>query len=261
MMNKKQSPMPSVAKYLLMMPLAGLLIAGNAVKASPMKLLDGISENAVTSKSGEETRSQAEANGLTSSKTVTSKEDNTQFNEKKNEVKEKKAFVGVEQMPQFQGGENALMDYLSQNIRYPKVAAENGIQGRVTVRFIIDETGLVTDAVVIKGLDPSCDQEAIRVVKAMPKWIPGKQNGEVVPVYYTLPISYRLTGPEKPKLESQNLLIIVDGKEVSPEEFQKINASDIQSVNILKGKSAIDAYGEKAQNKQGAIVIHLKKNR
>ena len=261
MMNKKQSPMPSVAKYLLMMPLAGLLIAGNAVKASPMKLLDGISENAVTSKSGEETRSQAEANGLTSSKTVTSKEDNTQFNEKKNEVKKKKAFVGVEQMPQFQGGENALMDYLSQNIRYPKVAAENGIQGRVTVRFIIDETGLVTDAVVIKGLDPSCDQEAIRVVKAMPKWIPGKQNGEVVPVYYTLPISYRLTGPEKPKLESQNLLIIVDGKDVSPEEFQKINASDIQSVNILKGKSAIDAYGEKAQNKQGAIVIHLKKNR
>lgn len=105
---------------------------------------------------------------------------------------EEKPFVGVEQMPQFPGGERELMSYLSKNIKYPTIAAENGIQGRVTLRFVVSKTGDITDVNVIKGLDPSCDKEAIRVVKSMPKWIPGKQNGRNVPVYYTLPVSFRL---------------------------------------------------------------------
>lgn len=105
---------------------------------------------------------------------------------------EEKPFVGVEQMPQFPGGEKELMTYLSKNIKYPTIAAENGIQGRVTLRFVVSKTGDITDVNVIKGLDPSCDKEAIRVVKNMPKWIPGKQNGRNVPVYYTLPVSFRL---------------------------------------------------------------------
>lgn len=105
---------------------------------------------------------------------------------------EEKPFVGVEQMPQFPGGERELMSYLSKNIKYPTIAAENGIQGRVTLRFVVSKTGDITDVNVIKGLDPSCDREAIRVVKSMPKWIPGKQNGRNVPVYYTLPVSFRL---------------------------------------------------------------------
>ena len=105
---------------------------------------------------------------------------------------EEKPFVGVEQMPQFPGGEGELMKYLSKNIHYPTIAAENGIQGRVTLRFVVSKTGDITDVTVLKGLDPSCDKEAIRVVKSMPNWIPGKQNGRNVPVYYTLPVSFRL---------------------------------------------------------------------
>lgn len=105
---------------------------------------------------------------------------------------EEKPFVGVEQMPQFPGGEAALMQFLSKNIKYPTIAAENGIQGRVTLRFVVSKTGNITDVTVLKGLDPSCDKEAIRVVKSMPNWIPGKQNGRNVPVYYTLPVSFRL---------------------------------------------------------------------
>lgn len=105
---------------------------------------------------------------------------------------EEKPFVGVEQMPQFPGGEKELMAYLSKNIKYPTIAAENGIQGRVTLRFVVSKTGDISDVSVLKGLDPSCDKEAIRVVKAMPKWIPGRQNGRNVPVYYTLPVMFRL---------------------------------------------------------------------
>jgi protein TonB len=105
---------------------------------------------------------------------------------------EEKPFVGVEQMPQFPGGERELMGFLSKNLKYPTIAAENGIQGRVTLRFVVSKTGEITDVNIIKGLDPSCDKEAVRVVKTMPKWIPGKQNGRNVPVYYTLPVVFRL---------------------------------------------------------------------
>jgi protein TonB len=77
-------------------------------------------------------------------------------------------------------------------LKYPTIAAENGIQGRVTLRFVVSKTGEITDVNIIKGLDPSCDKEAVRVVKTMPKWIPGKQNGRNVPVYYTLPVVFRL---------------------------------------------------------------------
>lgn len=101
-------------------------------------------------------------------------------------------FLTVEQMPQFPGGEKELMAYLAKNIKYPTVAAENNIQGRVTLKFVVSKTGAVTDIQIIKGFDPSCDKEALRVVKAMPKWIPGKQNGQNVNVYYTLPVTYRL---------------------------------------------------------------------
>ncbi len=103
-----------------------------------------------------------------------------------------KPFQAVEQMPQFPGGEKELMTYLAKNIKYPTIAAENGIQGRVTLRFVVSKTGDITDVSVLKGLDPSCDKEAIRVVKSMPKWIPGRQNGKNVPVYYTLPVKFTL---------------------------------------------------------------------
>ena len=105
---------------------------------------------------------------------------------------ETKVFDVVEQMPSFPGGPAALMQYLSSNIKYPVVAEENGVQGRVVCTFVVEKDGSITDVRVIKSVDPSLDKEAVRVVKGMPKWIPGKQNGSAVRVKYTVPVTFRL---------------------------------------------------------------------
>ena len=105
---------------------------------------------------------------------------------------ENKVFDVVEQMPSFPGGNAALMNYLGQNIKYPVIAEENGIQGRVIVQFVVGKDGHISDVRVAKSVDPSLDKEAVRVVKGMPRWIPGKQNGQAVTVRYTLPVTFRL---------------------------------------------------------------------
>jgi len=84
------------------------------------------------------------------------------------------------------------MQYLNSNIKYPVVAEENGVQGRVVCTFVVEKDSSITDVRVVKSVDPSLDKEAARVVKAMPKWIPGKQNGSAVRVKYTVPVTFRL---------------------------------------------------------------------
>ena len=101
-------------------------------------------------------------------------------------------FRHVEQMPEFPGGEAALMRFINENLRYPVAAIENGIQGRVTVQFIVKEDGSVGDVKVVRGVDPTLDEEAVRVCKALPKFIPGIQDGIPVNVWFTLPIFFRL---------------------------------------------------------------------
>lgn len=105
---------------------------------------------------------------------------------------ENKIFTVVEQMPMYPGGEAALMQYLSSNIHYPAVAAENGVQGRVVVGFVVERDGSITDVNVMRSVDPSLDREAVRVVKNMPRWTPGKQNGSAVRVKYQVPVTFRL---------------------------------------------------------------------
>ena len=105
---------------------------------------------------------------------------------------ENKVFEAVEQMPSFPGGQSALMKYLSDNVRYPVVAQENGVQGRVVISFIVERDGSITDVRVVRSVDPSLDKEAQRVVRSMPNWIPGKQNGSAVRVKYNVPVSFRL---------------------------------------------------------------------
>ena len=105
---------------------------------------------------------------------------------------ENKVFDVVEQMPSYPGGMGALMQYLSSNIKYPAIAEENGIQGRVICTFVVERDGSITDVKIAKSVDPSLDKEAMRVVSKMPKWIPGKQNGSAVRVKYTLPVTFRL---------------------------------------------------------------------
>ncbi|GHU69848.1 cell envelope biogenesis protein TonB [Bacteroidia bacterium] len=101
-------------------------------------------------------------------------------------------FNHVEVMPSFPGGDKEMMRWLSENIKYPTVAQEQGIQGRVILRFVVKPDGTVDNVEVQRSLDPSLDKEAVRVVKKMPKWVPGKQNGNAVYVYYTLPVLFKL---------------------------------------------------------------------
>ncbi len=98
----------------------------------------------------------------------------------------------VEQMPQYPGGDKALMAYVTTNLKYPRASAEAGTQGRVIIRYVVQTDGSLSNIEVLRGLDPACDAEAIRIVESMPKWIPGKNKGKPVPVYFTLPIQYRL---------------------------------------------------------------------
>lgn len=111
---------------------------------------------------------------------------------KNNKPLDIKPFEIVEQMPAFPGGDVALMAWLSKNVKYPEIAEENGVQGLVIVRFVVERDGSITNVSIVRSVDPSLDREALRVVKSMPKWIPGKQDGRPVPVWFTLPVTFRL---------------------------------------------------------------------
>ena len=109
------------------------------------------------------------------------------------EEEEEVVFVVVESMPEFPGGQQALFKYLSENVKYPVIAQENGIQGRVICQFVVNKDGSIVDVEVVRsGGDASLDKEAVRVIKSMPKWKPGKQRGKAVRVKYTVPVNFKL---------------------------------------------------------------------
>ena len=190
-----------------------------------------------------------------------------------------KTYDVAEQMPQFPGGASKLFEYLASNIQYPAEAENANIQGRVIVSFVVEKDGRVSEPQVKKSVAPSLDAEALRVVGSMPKWIPGRQDGEAVRVKYTVPLNFRLQyGPSKDALaeklvayaagyeagrkglneqRSERPLIYVDGKEMTLEEVGKLDPKSIDHMNVLKEKTAIEKYGEKA--KDGVILITTKK--
>ena len=106
--------------------------------------------------------------------------------------KNQKGFDIVEQMPEYPGGQAALFEYLSKNIKYPADAEKKKVEGKVFVTFVVDSDGKITDVSLLKKVFPSLDAEAIRVISAMPNWIPGRQKGQAVRVKYTVPIMFRL---------------------------------------------------------------------
>ena len=108
------------------------------------------------------------------------------------EVVEQEVFTIVEEMPGYPGGDAKMYEYLGKNIKYPQIARESSIQGRVFVNFVVEPDGSVTNVKVLRGIGGGCDEEAMRVVKSMPKWKPGKQRGKAVRVSYTLPVVFKL---------------------------------------------------------------------
>jgi protein TonB len=112
--------------------------------------------------------------------------------EEEEAAEEEQVFVVVESMPSFPGGDEARLAYLNENLKYPLMARESGIQGRVFLTFVVEKDGSITDARILRGIGGGCDEEALRVVKNMPKWIPGKQRNVPVRVQFNLPISFIL---------------------------------------------------------------------
>ncbi len=112
--------------------------------------------------------------------------------EEEDVIPEQHIFIVVEQMPSFPGGQAALMKYLAEHIKYPELAKESGIQGRVFINFVVEPNGKIDHVKVLRGIGGGCDEEAVRVVKSMPKWIPGRQRGKPVRVSFNLPIKFTL---------------------------------------------------------------------
>ena len=178
-----------------------------------------------------------------------------------------KVYDVAEEMPEFPGGPQALVNYFSENVCYPKSAFDANIQGRVIVQFIVDKDGTIRDAKIVRSIDPALDAEAQRVIYAMPKWNPGKQNGEAIAMKYTLPVTFRLQGGEneekaevrvfKTYADASDPLFILDGKPIPSEQVKEIDPSTIANMEVLKDQPAIEKYGDKAKN--GVVVITTKK--
>jgi TonB family protein len=111
---------------------------------------------------------------------------------------EGKVLTSVEQMPEFPGGVQGIIRFLSTNVKYPELALKLKVEGRVLVKFVVSNSGKVKNVVLLRDIGYGCGEEALRVVRSMPDWKPGKQNGQYVNVYFTLPISFRLRDPEPP---------------------------------------------------------------
>ena len=177
MMNKKQTSYRSMWKYTLILPIVAVLLFFNCTFQSKT---NPDNDQPVTVTEVKVTQDDSASNDSTTVITIA-------------ESGKIQIFDHVEEMPRFPGGESELLKWLTDNMNYPKEAVEKGIQGRVILRFVISPDGPIENVEVLKGLDPSCDEEAVRTVKKMPNWIPGKQKGKPVYVYYSLPIVYRLT--------------------------------------------------------------------
>ena len=178
----------------------------------------------------------------------------------------------LDQMPEFPGGMEALNTYLRNNIRYPQEAQKAGIQGRVIIQFIVSKDGSITDAEVVESVDPQLDAEGLRLIKNMPRWKPGMRKGQAIRVKQTLPIRFAFTktsdkpensnsiflknGSYNPSLK--DVILLVNGQEVSPEIFRAIDPQRIQSVTVLKDQASLAKYTTD-KSKTGIIQVKLKK--
>lgn len=165
---------------------------------------------------------------------------------------------------------SAFMDYIKKNMRYPASAKEYGTQGRVIVQFVVDKDGSIKESKLLRSVDKELDAEALRLISSMPKWKPGKQNGQPVAVRYTVPVMFRLAGDKLEETSSadgitvrgigagngKSPLYIVDGSEVTPAVMGALNPDKIEGITVLKDKSATELYGEKGKN--GVVLITLK---
>ena len=263
MMLHTKSNRSRLLKLLALLPIVGIALAVNAEKVVDVRYDEPQKQN-----------TKKKVKGVAEKKADTS-ETNTAvgtFEPVQGDV-----FDVVEEMPQYPGGPQALFKFLGENVQYPAEAEKAGIQGRVIATFVVEKDGSISQPTIVKSVDPLLDAEAIRVISAMPNWIPGKQNGKVVRVKYTVPLSFNLDGGgeevdrlcredgtiveidiEKGDTTIAKPLFIVDGKVMDGRKVYAINPKTIERYYMQNGQEAIDKYGDKA--KDGVILITLKKD-
>jgi len=241
-MNKNQTSLYSLWKYALILPVVAMFLFFSSplqTKAEPVYKTDSVQQDTV--------------------------------NQIKPVSKEPIQIIDyAEIMPQFPGGDKALIKWLKDNIQYPAESAEKGIQGRVALRFLVTPDGSIEDVKVIKSLDSLCNNEAIRVVNIMPRWVPAKQNGKPVPVYYTLPITFRLQKSDASNKTNsvQHLPVLDRNKHFSEDSTQIIKAdTDViimpqfpgGEIALLKYLAKNTSYPlqEARQGIQGRVLVGL----
>ncbi|MDD4921984.1 MAG: TonB family protein [Bacteroidales bacterium] len=281
MMNKKRTSLAGLSKYALSLPLFAIVFLSayawgakqenesikNISSATTMQVLNPSKTTLKNEKTLVGLKNPVIAATISHVKKETKEIKGSNQANQPGEAKKivKTPLNKAEQIPQFPGGDIKLFAFIRENLRYPNSAVENKIEGRVTIRFVVSETGEITNVEVLRSLDPACDNEAMRVIKLMPKWTPGKENGEDVPVYFTLPILFKL-GNGNPtdfiKAASERMpkdaLVLVDGIE-KPNSILKDGTlnRNIESVSLLQDSLAIKAYGDRGKN--GVILITTKK--
>ena len=187
-------------------------------------------------------------------------------------------FMIVEQMPEYPGGMSELMKYIARNIKYPADALREKTQGRVIVQFIVGTDGYTSDFKVMKSVSPSLDAEAIRVLANMPRWTPGMQRGETVPVKFTVPVTFKLDNQDKATSQTtvgsptmpgnvsfnkslENVLIVIDEKVASQQEFSALKPQNIERIEVIKEDSKAQEIFRKYgvfDKKEGVIMIKTK---
>lgn len=314
MMNSKKTKKSGLLKYALIIPIALVMLLmstmqdmiaatkNSVLEQTPQEVKIPISSSKIVQ--GKRTSVDPEKKGITIAEIKEHKEKESaeldeivvvgySSNEKQDSEKDKKVFDVVEVPPVFAGGEKAMFEYLSKNIRYPVEAQKQKIQGRVVVQFVVNDEGKVSNAKIVYSIDTYLDAEALRIINAMPDWTPGKQGGKNVSVRYVLPIQFKLQGNEKTESPAKSLsgkvaevdskdsqdsgvdimttkttttttsklgsdvLVVLDGIIIPNSQLNDINPKDIESMSVLKDKSATELYGEKGKN--GVIIITSKK--
>ncbi len=257
MLKEKSNPWARV-KYLYVLPLAALAVSAFA-RPEVSAVADELSSAKVNDLVASMKTNQAETASVAVKDTLTPDES---------------VFEVVEQMPEFpDGGMAGLMEYFKKNLRYPEEVKKAGTQGRVVVQFLINKNGAISDASVLRSVDRLLDAEAVRLVRSMPKWKPGMQKGKAVTVKYTVPVLFSLDELDE-KVRQKNLtlimkgtsaadyadvLILVDGREVTSEILQALNPERIQSISVLKEPSDIIAKYTTDKSKKSVMLVTLKK--
>ncbi|MCQ2269308.1 MAG: M56 family metallopeptidase [Bacteroidaceae bacterium] len=279
MMLKKKSSVWAYAKYAFVLPVTAVAVAAFA-RPEVTNLtapLEAVTMNDLTATVDKGTENLGIDQNVLKDQIPPKKK--TQEKTKKEEVivvglkdSELKKEDLPDEFPEFPGGAKACMEFIAQNLNYPEEAKAAKAEGRVIVQFVVNEDGSIGEPLIARSIHPALDAEAIRVIKSMPKWTPGKKNGKAISARYTMPVRFSLDGTEVEKTGENtnrviirnapgkgNSIIICNGKVLTKEELNSLDVSTIESITVIKEDASLEEYKQYPGYENGVIVVNTKK--